>query len=110
MHTEINNQDILLLTLKDIILNFPLQNEIKVKLVKQLDREARAVSGNESYSNLTKREKNIVEFVKNGYPNKSIAQQLELAESTVKCHIHNICKKWNVTNRTQIANKALKDN
>jgi DNA-binding NarL/FixJ family response regulator len=37
-----------------------------------------------------------------GKPNKTIAYELSMCESTVKVHIRNIMKKLHVTNRTQV--------
>ncbi|MGB7827950.1 MAG: LuxR C-terminal-related transcriptional regulator, partial [Pseudolabrys sp.] len=42
-----------------------------------------------------------------GYPNKRIARQLGLSESTVKVHVRRIMHKFGVANRTQLAFVAM---
>jgi DNA-binding NarL/FixJ family response regulator len=52
---------------------------------------------------LTKREVEILDLVERGLPNKSIANQLNLSDYTVKVHMHNIITKLGVQNRTAAA-------
>ena len=53
----------------------------------------------------TTREAGVVEALRQGKPNKIIAYELNLCESTVKVHIRNIMKKLKATNRTEMAYK-----
>ncbi|MGZ9174567.1 MAG: response regulator transcription factor, partial [Candidatus Binatia bacterium] len=46
--------------------------------------------------------------VRQGKANKVIAHELNISESTVKVHLHNIMKKLRVKNRTEVAVKARK--
>lgn len=57
-------------------------------------------------SHFTARELAVLGHLKLGSPNKIIAHQLNLSESTVKVHIRNIMKKMNATNRTEVACRA----
>ena len=52
---------------------------------------------------LTAREKEVLEHLAKGASNKLIALELDLAESTVKLHIHHIIHKLGVSNRTEAA-------
>ena len=52
---------------------------------------------------LTWRELEIVEFVANGLTNAEIAKQLWITEQTVKRHLSNIYRKFDVSNRTEAA-------
>jgi two-component system nitrate/nitrite response regulator NarL len=52
---------------------------------------------------LTPREKEILACLARGESNKSIARTLDVAESTVKIHVQNILKKFNLTSRVQAA-------
>jgi DNA-binding NarL/FixJ family response regulator len=52
---------------------------------------------------LTAREAEVLHLLRQGKPNKIIAFELAIAESTVKVHIRSIMKKLNATNRTQAA-------
>ena len=58
---------------------------------------------------LTTREMEVSTRLQQGKPNKIIAYELHISESTVKVHMRNIMKKLNATNRTQVVaylNKA----
>jgi DNA-binding NarL/FixJ family response regulator len=55
---------------------------------------------------LTRREREVLAQLRHGKPNKLIAYELKISESTVKVHIRNIMKKLRVTNRTQLAMSA----
>jgi DNA-binding NarL/FixJ family response regulator len=52
---------------------------------------------------LTPRELAVLDAVRQGRPNKIIAQELGISESTIKVHVHRIMKKLKVRNRTQAA-------
>jgi DNA-binding NarL/FixJ family response regulator len=53
--------------------------------------------------NLTLREKQIVELVKQAKLNKEIAYILHLSEGTIKEYLNKIFRKLDVTNRTELA-------
>jgi DNA-binding NarL/FixJ family response regulator len=52
---------------------------------------------------LTPSEQRVLELLRTGQPNKAIARELNIGESTVKVHVRRIMKKLNVANRTQAA-------
>ena len=52
---------------------------------------------------LTRREQRVLELLKKGQPNKVIARELGIEETTVKVHVRRILKKLNAANRTQAA-------
>lgn len=52
---------------------------------------------------LTKREREIVDLISEGMSNKEIAQQLHIATFTVKSHVHNVLEKLELNTRLQIA-------
>jgi two-component system nitrate/nitrite response regulator NarL len=52
---------------------------------------------------LTPREREILACLARGESNKSIARTLDVAESTVKIHVQNILKKFNLSSRVQAA-------
>jgi len=54
----------------------------------------------------TARQAAVVEALQRGKPNKIIAYELKMRESTVKVHVRNIMKKLNATNRTEVAYKT----
>jgi DNA-binding NarL/FixJ family response regulator len=52
---------------------------------------------------LSPREREVLELVRQGATNKEIADQLFISVGTVKNHIHHILEKLHLANRTQIA-------
>jgi DNA-binding NarL/FixJ family response regulator len=52
---------------------------------------------------LTPSEQRVLELLKKGQPNKVIARELDIEETTVKVHVRRIMKKLNAANRTQAA-------
>ena len=64
----------------------------------------------EKLKTLTKREVEILAQVASGMFNKEIAVNLDISERTVKNHISNIFKKIDVSDRTQAAVFAIRNN
>jgi two-component system, NarL family, response regulator YdfI len=56
---------------------------------------------------LTERELEILRYVSSGARNKEIAQQLDIAERTVKAHLDNIYSKLGVDSRTAAVTIAI---
>jgi len=56
----------------------------------------------------TARQAAVVEALRHGKPNKIIAYELNMRESTVKVHVRNIMKKLHATNRTEVAYMATR--
>ena len=52
---------------------------------------------------LTSREREIVLALVQGLSNKEVGRRLNISEGTVKVHLHNICSKLGVKNRTALA-------
>jgi DNA-binding NarL/FixJ family response regulator len=73
------------------------------------------VGQEESSVTLTEREREVLNFLAQGYTNKDIAQSLFLSVRTVEAHLRNIYGKLGVTSRTEAAlwavnhDHALKD-
>lgn len=59
---------------------------------------------------LTKREIEVLKLIANGMFNKEIAAALNISERTVKNHVSNIFRKIEVSDRTQAAVFAIKNN
>jgi DNA-binding NarL/FixJ family response regulator len=73
--------------------------------LRRIDRQglhARAITPNQ----FTPRQIAVLNHLKLGKANKTIAHALEMSESTVKVHIRNIMKKMKATNRTEVACRA----
>ena len=61
-------------------------------------------------NDLTRRETEVLRLLARGMFNKEIADQLSISEKTVKNHVSSIFKKINVSDRTQAAVYAIKNN
>ena len=53
-------------------------------------------------SELTRREREVIEFASQGATNRQIAEALVVTENTVKVHLRNIYRKLDVQNRHQL--------
>jgi DNA-binding NarL/FixJ family response regulator len=51
---------------------------------------------------LTRREQQLVEMIGRGLTNKEIAQQLNVAEQTIKNHVHRMLRKVGVNDRLAV--------
>jgi DNA-binding CsgD family transcriptional regulator len=56
---------------------------------------------------LTQRERQVAELVAQGKQNKEIVHELRIGVNTVKWHLSNIMRKFNVQNRTSVARVIL---
>ena len=52
---------------------------------------------------LTEREREVLELIRQGLPNKSIGRRLGISERTVKAHVTHILQRLGVPDRTQAA-------
>jgi two-component system nitrate/nitrite response regulator NarL len=59
---------------------------------------------------LTDRERQIMRLVSEGLSNKEIGRRLNLADGTIKVHLHNIYQKLEINNRTVLAALAISQN
>ena len=73
-------------------------------------RQHKVLNQQKPTDNLTKREMEIIKLLVAGMYNKEIADKLNISEKTVKNHISSIYKKINVSDRTQAAVYAIKNN
>jgi DNA-binding NarL/FixJ family response regulator len=65
--------------------------------------EARAAATRDLFSDLTRREFDVLELLGKGYRNRAIADTLSLSEKTVKTHVGAILRKLHPLDRTQAA-------
>lgn len=77
----------------------PLLNESKTKVFTEQEDDA-----------LTRRELEVLKLLAEGLFNKEIAYKLSISEKTVKNHVSSIFKKIGVSDRTQAAVYAIKNN
>jgi len=74
------------------------------------NRMVRRNHDNEKIAKLTKREAEILVLIADGLYNKEIGNALNISERTVKNHISSIFKKLEISDRTQAAVFAIKNN
>jgi DNA-binding NarL/FixJ family response regulator len=68
---------------------------------------SRVLSTRTPNSDLSQREREVLNLIVKGRSNKEIAGDLGITEATVKCHVGVILSRLNVTDRTQAAIAAL---
>jgi len=80
-------------------------------VVRQLTRKPipapRSVAESDKPAALSKREREIVSLVAQGFRNREIADKLFISEQTVKNHMHNIFEKVGVQDRLELALYAI---
>jgi DNA-binding NarL/FixJ family response regulator len=59
---------------------------------------------------LTDRERQIMALVSEGLSNKEIGRRLNIADGTIKVHLHHIFQKLEISNRTVLAALAISHN
>lgn len=82
--------------------------EMTIKLVAQL-KSPQPVRSPQMLENLTPREREMLIWLTKGASNKTIARELDLAESTVKVHIQNLLRKLGLHSRVQAAVYAVEN-
>jgi DNA-binding NarL/FixJ family response regulator len=80
----------------------PMSSQIARKVV--LSFQKKNIAGADE-TELTDREKEVLQHIAAGYRNKEIAQMLSISISTIKSHIYSIYQKLHVTSRVQMLNK-----
>ncbi|GAC1350292.1 MAG: response regulator transcription factor [Ktedonobacteraceae bacterium] len=88
-----------------------IQPTVASKLLVELGRKGRNTTSNQppqyvQDEDLSGREVEVIKLLAAGASNREIADQLVLAEGTVKNHVSNILSKLHAENRTQAANMA----
>lgn len=63
-----------------------------------------------SLTGLTERERQIMQLVSEGLSNKEIGRRLNIADGTIKVHLHHIFQKLDIDNRTVLAALAIYQN
>jgi two-component system nitrate/nitrite response regulator NarP len=71
-----------------------------------VERTRRAQERADSAPPLTRRERELIELVRQGLRNRDIAAELGVTEGTVKVYLHAIFDKLRVENRTELALRA----
>jgi hypothetical protein len=87
------------------------ENYIQPSLIPSLNSKMIEKNRDEGkIESLTKRELEVLKLLAVGMYNKEVAEKLNISERTVKNHVSNIFKKIEVTDRTQAAVFAIRNN
>ena len=81
---------------------------VAARLFRRISQKAEpSVPGSAPGKVLTGRERQVLDFIQQGHSNKEIAQKLNIAEPTVKNHVHHVLEKMDVATRAQAAARAV---
>jgi DNA-binding NarL/FixJ family response regulator len=82
----------------------PMSSEIARRVVESFHRKARTI---DKSLNLSAREEEILVLLSKGYPNKAIADQLNLSVETIYSHLKRVYEKMHVHSRTEAVIRYL---
>jgi two-component system nitrate/nitrite response regulator NarL len=85
------------------------QRQLPVPSEQAISRGQSAFTEN-ALTTLTDRERQIMRLVSEGLSNKEIGRRLNIADGTIKVHLHNIFQKLEISNRTVLAALAIAQN
>ena len=94
--------------INDDVLSKPQLANRVLKSFRELSVEEEEAPGKDSYSPLSTREVEILDYIARGNSNKEIAKALKMSDQTVKNHITSILKKLSVNDRTAAVVHALR--
>ncbi len=86
----------------------PISGALAAKILNEFRKVEAQQEPFEAESELTPREKEVLELIAQGKMNKEISQELSIAEDTVKNHLRNILAKLHLQNRIQAAVYAVR--
>lgn len=84
----------------------PCSPRMAANIARQLSLRARAHRPTPEPELLTGRQRQVLQLLRVGLSNKEIAQKLNIAEATVKNHVHHLLERLNVPSRTHAAQRA----
>jgi DNA-binding NarL/FixJ family response regulator len=94
--------------INDDVLSKPQLASRVLKSFRELTVEEEDTDQKDSYSPLSSREVEILDYIARGNSNKEIAKSLKISDQTVKNHITSILKKLSVSDRTAAVVHALR--
>ena len=67
-----------------------------------------SIASRESWAELTRRERQVLEQLASGAPNREIARSLEISERTVAIYVSSILSKFDAQSRTEAVAVAIR--
>ncbi|MGE5422832.1 MAG: response regulator [Ignavibacteriales bacterium] len=101
---DVAGQELITTIRKVVEGNVFIHPRVASRVVKELSSDRRRIE-----NKLTKREKDILDYLVKGHSNKEMADAMYISEKTVKNHLTNIFRKLSVKDRTQAAVYALRN-
>lgn len=101
---DVAGQELITTIRKVVEGNVFIHPRVASRVVKELSSDRRRIE-----TKLTKREKDILDYLVKGHSNKEMADAMYISEKTVKNHLTNIFRKLSVKDRTQAAVYALRN-
>lgn len=92
--------EILVQTLRQVAAG---QRVLPLPSAEEAVNRAKTVMTEKGFALLTERERQIMHLVSGGLSNKEIARRLNVADGTIKVHLHHIFQKLDISNRTSLA-------
>ncbi len=86
----------------------PLSRGMAAKILEEFARVSREGPAKDAGSDLTQREREVLQLVAGGATNREIAARLYVSENTVSFHMKNILAKLHLKNRTQAVAYAIR--
>lgn len=86
-----------------------ISEDVAAKIVRAVASRSKATTDSQVLSSFTPREVEVLKLVGQGLSNREIANQLAIAENTVKNHLRNILQKLHFDNRVQAAAYAIRN-
>jgi two-component system nitrate/nitrite response regulator NarL len=80
---------------------------VAAQLFRRMSHDAERPPGLPALQELTIRERQVLELIREGHSNKEIGQKLNIAEPTVKNHVHHVLAKLDVPTRGQAAARVM---
>ena len=87
----------------------PLSKELALRMMMEFTSKSPPSGPLRAATELTRRERGILQYVAEGLSNREIAEVLAISEYTVKNHLKNIMQKLHVKNRVQLARIAIQN-
>ena len=85
-----------------------LSPSISRKVIEEYIQQAEATAENDSYDQLTDREREVLQLIAEGHPNREIAELLHISVKTVETHRANLMDKLDIHSTAELTQYAIR--